>query len=318
MKKTKERTFLKFASLLLNIVDKMEVGYSYHSDMTSTIGRVREVSPSLSIAHPISAPYQRTGPYQRTALPLSCLTLPRGWRAVEDRSWLHSPIPISLPASFACKQLSVTLEEPGHERDKRDPETKLKFGVDNILSSEFGLRRKKRFPTEKCWWQAPSTTVMTSRGLGFSSSLHIPTESSYTYPSIITPAHMDTPTAAVLPHYPLEKCGYGYLSSPYGHLKQTDLLGSQDMAYKGAPRRKKTWSRAVFTSLQRRGLEKRFEVQKYVNKPDRKQLASALGLTDSQVKVWFQNRRMKWRHSQRIKKQQEKAFPNSPHPELPE
>ncbi|PIK44672.1 putative H2.0-like homeobox protein [Apostichopus japonicus] len=99
---------------------------------------------------------------------------------------------------------------------------------------------------------------------------------------------------------------------------QTDRYENGQRLGTRSPRRKKTWSRAVFTSLQRRGLEKRFEVQKYVNKPDRKQLASALGLTDSQVKVWFQNRRMKWRHSQRIKKQQEKAFPNSPHPELPD
>ena len=48
-------------------------------------------------------------------------------------------------------------------------------------------------------------------------------------------------------------------------------------------KRKKTWSRAVFSNLQRKGLEKRFEVQKYVTKPDRRQLAAMLGLTDAQV-----------------------------------
>lgn len=30
-------------------------------------------------------------------------------------------------------------------------------------------------------------------------------------------------------------------------------------------------------------MEKRFEIQKYVTKPDRKQLAAMLGLTDAQV-----------------------------------
>lgn len=50
-------------------------------------------------------------------------------------------------------------------------------------------------------------------------------------------------------------------------------------------KRKKTWSRAVFSNLQRKGLEKRFEVQKYVTKPDRRQLAAMLGLTDAQVHI---------------------------------
>lgn len=49
-------------------------------------------------------------------------------------------------------------------------------------------------------------------------------------------------------------------------------------------KRKRSWSRAVFSNLQRKGLEKRFEVQKYVTKPDRKQLAAMLGLTDAQVR----------------------------------
>ncbi len=39
----------------------------------------------------------------------------------------------------------------------------------------------------------------------------------------------------------------------------------------------------MFSNLQRKGLEKRFEIQKYVTKPDRKQLAAMLGLTDAQV-----------------------------------
>ncbi|EOA96804.1 H2.0-like homeobox protein [Anas platyrhynchos] len=47
-------------------------------------------------------------------------------------------------------------------------------------------------------------------------------------------------------------------------------------------KRKRSWSRAVFSNLQRKGLEKRFEIQKYVTKPDRKQLAAMLGLTDAQ------------------------------------
>ena len=77
-------------------------------------------------------------------------------------------------------------------------------------------------------------------------------------------------------------------------------------------KKKRSWSRAVFSNLQRKGLEKRFEVQKYVTKPDRRQLAAMLGLTDAQVKVWFQNRRMKWRHLEKAAncKRRENLFNN--------
>ncbi|XP_075195221.1 H2.0-like homeobox protein isoform X2 [Anomaloglossus baeobatrachus] len=82
-------------------------------------------------------------------------------------------------------------------------------------------------------------------------------------------------------------------------------------------KRKRSWSRAVFSNLQRKGLEKRFEVQKYVTKPDRKQLAAMLGLTDAQVKVWFQNRRMKWRHSKEAQAQKDKEKEDSEKCEAP-
>ncbi|XP_045685607.1 homeobox protein DBX2 [Phyllostomus hastatus] len=55
--------------------------------------------------------------------------------------------------------------------------------------------------------------------------------------------------------------------------------------------------RAVFSEDQRKALEKMFQKQKYISKIDRKKLAINLGLKESQVKIWFQNRRMKWRNS---------------------
>ncbi|KAK6633666.1 hypothetical protein RUM44_004273 [Polyplax serrata] len=50
---------------------------------------------------------------------------------------------------------------------------------------------------------------------------------------------------------------------------------------RGKPRRG-MMRRAVFSDLQRKGLEKRFQIQKYISKPDRKKLAEKLGLKDSQ------------------------------------
>ncbi|KAM4721261.1 homeobox protein DBX1 [Rhinophrynus dorsalis] len=71
---------------------------------------------------------------------------------------------------------------------------------------------------------------------------------------------------------------------------------SWPLAGRGKPRRGML-RRAVFSDVQRKALEKMFQKQKYISKPDRKKLAGKLGLKDSQVKIWFQNRRMKWRNS---------------------
>ncbi|XP_051885263.1 homeobox protein DBX1-B-like [Pristis pectinata] len=71
---------------------------------------------------------------------------------------------------------------------------------------------------------------------------------------------------------------------------------SWPLAARGKPRRGML-RRAVFSDVQRKALEKMFQKQKYISKPDRRKLAAKLGLKDSQVKIWFQNRRMKWRNS---------------------
>ncbi|XP_064483555.1 homeobox protein goosecoid-2-like [Ornithodoros turicata] len=53
--------------------------------------------------------------------------------------------------------------------------------------------------------------------------------------------------------------------------------------------------RTIFTAEQLERLEAEFERQQYMVGPERLYLAAALRLTEAQVKVWFQNRRIKWR-----------------------
>ncbi|PVD30093.1 hypothetical protein C0Q70_09354 [Pomacea canaliculata] len=58
---------------------------------------------------------------------------------------------------------------------------------------------------------------------------------------------------------------------------------------------KKKHTRPTFSGQQIFALEKTFEQTKYLAGPERARLAYALGMSESQVKVWFQNRRTKWR-----------------------
>ncbi|CAH1257639.1 NKX2-6 [Branchiostoma lanceolatum] len=57
-------------------------------------------------------------------------------------------------------------------------------------------------------------------------------------------------------------------------------------------------ARTAFTTEQVMALEERFRLQKYLSAADRETLAKATGLTDEQVKTWFQNRRMKLKRQQ--------------------
>lgn len=53
--------------------------------------------------------------------------------------------------------------------------------------------------------------------------------------------------------------------------------------------------RTVFSAKQLHELEKVFITDQYISGQQRRRLSGQLGLTETQVRVWFQNRRIKWR-----------------------
>ncbi|CAG5112861.1 Oidioi.mRNA.OKI2018_I69.chr2.g7031.t1.cds [Oikopleura dioica] len=55
--------------------------------------------------------------------------------------------------------------------------------------------------------------------------------------------------------------------------------------------------RTIFTKAQIERLEQEFTQNKYIVGAARLQLAAELSLSETQVKVWFQNRRIKFRKS---------------------
>lgn len=68
-----------------------------------------------------------------------------------------------------------------------------------------------------------------------------------------------------------------------------------------SPRAKRV--RTIFSAEQLERLESEFARQQYMVGPERLVLAASLRLSESQVKVWFQNRRIKWR-KQHLESQQ--------------
>ncbi|KAF7991793.1 hypothetical protein HCN44_010594 [Aphidius gifuensis] len=77
---------------------------------------------------------------------------------------------------------------------------------------------------------------------------------------------------------------------------EDDLFDNQSHGQSLQNRKKR--SRAAFSHAQVYELERRFAAQKYLSGPERADLARGLKLTETQVKIWFQNRRYKTKRRQ--------------------
>ncbi|CAI9607405.1 unnamed protein product [Staurois parvus] len=228
------------------------------------------------------------------------------------------PTPVTPDSGFRISPLSPY--QPPHHHHRGGPNPRgphgstqptpsskdLKFGIDRILSTEFDPKVKEGNTLRDL-----TSLISSGRQSGVHTAPHMQSTASQFFASLEPLS--DTPTI-------LGQLNSNQRSSVQQQFQDTfpgpyAVLTKDTMpqTYK----RKRSWSRAVFSNLQRKGLEKRFEVQKYVTKPDRKQLAAMLGLTDAQVKVWFQNRRMKWRHSKEAQAQKDKEKEESEKTEVP-
>ncbi|XP_068776628.1 homeobox protein Nkx-3.1 [Struthio camelus] len=86
---------------------------------------------------------------------------------------------------------------------------------------------------------------------------------------------------------------------PHAAAAAEEPCASERESPPGAPRcpprtpRQQKRSRAAFSHSQVVELERKFSHQKYLSAPERAHLARHLQLTETQVKIWFQNRRYK-------------------------
>ncbi|KAG7158539.1 homeobox protein EMX1-like [Homarus americanus] len=102
-----------------------------------------------------------------------------------------------------------------------------------------------------------------------------------------------------LPPSPRDYPLYPWLLSPrHGRIFPPGFPGGHDFPTFLLPFRKPKRIRTAFSPSQLLKLEQAFEKNQYVVGAERKQLAQTLNLSETQVKVWFQNRRTKHKRQQ--------------------